>query len=398
MGKNYEAFNKKISFILTYLAPLIVITLSVYIHGVLREYSDIYSITLDRSRGDTIYGIPYKDFKFEYPPFIGFMWGLSSVVTRLIMSFLQSYDPAIIHIYVLFFINAFFYILYVSSIEALIKEFFNITSSSMKYFLSIGSFSMTYYLMYNWDIIALSLAMWSLVYLFRRRYYASSLLLGLSVLSKLFTGIFIISYIYYIHRVEKDKAYHKAPATLLIFIGTILVGFSIFMLLFPKAFQDFVSHHATWYCENCFYILLTDDIWDPLWRSVSQALMIVLPLLVSIHILSREVGNDTYVVMRCSLISIAALISVSYVYSPQMNILITPLFLITGFVDMIIMLVSDFLNMMIMILWFRSDLLSSFLGIQYSDPHFRTSPIQWIAFTRITLLWIVIILLLRRKR
>ncbi|MGC9148301.1 MAG: hypothetical protein ACP5GI_02510 [Sulfolobales archaeon] len=382
--------------ILTYLIPLLVIGSSVYIHGVLREYSDIYSITLDISRGDTVYGIPYRDFRFEYPPFIGFLWAMSSLVTKLVIYISHNYDPVIVHVYVLFFINAFFYILYISAIETLVREY-DINGSFAKILLSIASFSIIYYLMYNWDIVAISLAMWSLVYLFKRRYLVSSFILGLSVLSKIFTGVFVLPYLYYIHKVEGDNARYKAPATLLFFLETVLLGFSLFMLLFPKAFQDFLSHHATWYCENCFYILFVDNIWDPLWRSISQALMLSLPLLVTLYILVKnencEVEEKT---LYASLISLASLISVSYVYSPQMNISITPLFLITGFLETLLLLLSDLLNTLIMIFWFRGELFREYLAIPYSDPHLRTSPIQWMAFTRIILLWIVIALLLRR--
>ena len=392
----YISVNKYASFILTYLIPLLVIGSSVYIHGVLREYSDIYSITLDSSRGDTVYGIPYRDFKFEYPPFIGFLWTISSLVTKLVINIAHNYDPIIIHIYVLFFINAFFYILYVSAIEILVREY-KINGSFTKILLSIASFSMIYYLMYNWDIVAISLAMWSLIYLFRRRYLMSSFILGLSVLSKIFTVVFLIPYLYYIHKIEGSNAKYKAPLMLLFFVETVLIGFSIFMLLFPKSFQDFISHHATWYCENCFYIVFVDNIWDPIWRSISQALMLSLPLLVTLYILvkdeSHEVEKKT---LYASLVSLSSLISVSYVYSPQMNILITPLFLITRFSEILLLLLSDLLNTLIMVFWFRGEVFREYLGISYSDPHLRTSPIQWMAFTRIILLWIVIVLLLRR--
>jgi uncharacterized membrane protein len=392
----YVSVNKYASFILTYLTPLLVIGSSVYIHGVLREYSDIYSITLDSSRGDTIYGIPYRDFKFEYPPFIGFLWTISSLVTKLVINITHNYDPIIVHVYVLFFINAFFYILYVSAIEILVREY-KINGSFTKILLSIASFSMIYYLMYNWDIVAISFAMWSLIYLFRRRYLMSSFILGLSVLSKIFTGIFVIPYLYYIHKVEGSNARYKAPLMLLIFIETVLIGFSVFMLLFPKSFQDFISHHATWYCENCFYIMFVDNIWDPLWRSISQALMLSLPLLVTLYILMKDGSLEAEKkTLYASLVSLSSLISVSYVYSPQMNILITPLFLITRFSEILLLLLSDLLNTLIMVFWFRGEVFREYLGISYSDPHLRTSPIQWMAFTRIILLWIVIALFLRR--
>jgi len=51
---------------------------------------------------------------------------------------------------------------------------------------------------------------------------------------------------------------------------------------------------------------------------------------------------------------------------------------------------------MIMIFWFRTEIFTR-IGLPSADPHVRESPIQWFAFIRIVLLWIVIILYLYRS-
>ena len=378
-----------------YILPLIVVTVSTYIHGVLLEYSDIYSISQDSSRGDTLYGVPYRDFRFEYPPMIGLIWYISSLLTRL----LGGSNPLTIHVYSLFMINAVFYVIYVLAIDELVKRnYFSLSFSNLIF--SIASFSMIYYLMYNWDIVAISLAILSMLLLFQKRYYLSFFVLSLSVLSKIFTIIFVIPYLYYVHEIEKKNKFLIAPTSLLISLETILAGFSLLMLISPGGFQYFISHHSSWYCENCFYIMFTSDIWDPLWRAVSSALMISIPLVLATYILIRynvsSISGIEYKILTSSMISLSALVSVSYVYSPQMNIMLAPIYLILRSKELLLMCISDFLNTLIMILWFRSDAITNLLGLPSSDPHLRTSPIQWIAFARIILLWIVIYLVLKR--
>ncbi|MEM1632881.1 MAG: hypothetical protein QXQ36_01000 [Sulfolobales archaeon] len=355
---------------------------SVYLHGVLMYYSDIYSILLDRSRGDTIYGIPYIDFRFEYPPLVGGLWALSSLITRII----HTEDPVRFHMYMLFTFNALFYVAYVYAISRLLRY---VGGDMLRTILSISSFSMVYYLMYNWDIVAVSLALLSLLYMFRDRYILSSILAALSVLAKVFTAPLFLALLYYSYKKnDLTRGFKALILSLFIVLGVV----SLMLVFIPRIYDYFFVYHSNWYCENCFYILFTDNIWDPGFRILSMVLMLVVPLLVSATIMSFKSPLDTNTkVYTLSFLSIASLISFSYVYSPQMNIMILPLYLVLKGLALIMMIASDFLNMLIMVLWFKTDLFTQYLGIPPSDPHLRTSPIQWISFTRIVLLWIVII-------
>ncbi|MEZ0289664.1 MAG: hypothetical protein ABWJ42_01055 [Sulfolobales archaeon] len=356
------------------------IFLSTFIHGVLLEYSDIYSILLDRSRGDTVYGVPYVDFRFEYPPFVGFLWALSSYLTRII----QTQDPVKTHMYVLFVLNALFYALYVYTVVELSAY---VRSGLVRILLSIASFSMVYYLMYNWDIVAISLALLSLLYLFRERYTISSIILSLSILTKLLTAPLYLSILYYSY---KRGLLKEGVRGIIISLFIILGSISSLMIISPRFYEYFIEYHSNWYCENCFYILFTDNIWDPSLRIVSISLMLLSPLLVTLSIASGDCDRDLYLrSYSIGVLSTALMISFSYVYSPQMNIMIMPLYMILSRRTIPIMLASDLLNTLIMILWFRTDIFTS-LGLSSPSPHFRTSPIQWIAFSRIILLWIVV--------
>ncbi|MCC6062106.1 MAG: hypothetical protein LM581_03980 [Desulfurococcales archaeon] len=390
-----DKFAKHIDpYIITVLIPLFVIFLSVYIHGVLGEYSDILSISLDKSRGkDPLYGIPYIDFRFEYPPVVAGAWGLASILTKI----LYFYDPVKLHMYILFFINGVFYLIYVHAIYDLYNHY--VKSSRLGVILSIASPSMIYYLMYNWDIIATSFAILSYLYFFRGRYKTGGFLLALSVLAKIFTGVLVLSIIYlaYLLRYKDLDIDKKMAETLILFILIILIPTSFVMIYSPNSFEMFLRHHGEWYCENCFYIMFTQDLWDPFLRNLSKTLMIIMPLTVFLIVVSRGYRDDVYKkVLGSGFISLATLISFSYVYSPQMNIMIAPLYMILNIKEIFILLLGDIFNIMIMIFWFRTEIFTK-IGLPSADPHVRESPIQWFAFIRIVLLWIIIISYLYRS-
>jgi hypothetical protein len=98
---------------------------------------------------------------------------------------------------------------------------------------------------------------------------------------------------------------------------------------------------------------------------------------------------------------IPAVISVSYTYTPQMNVMIAPTYLLaSGSLMFGLLALSDFLNMLIMVFLFRPDMLCRILSIHSCPPSVwdPESPVQWIAFSRIVLLWVFLIGITAGKR
>jgi hypothetical protein len=81
-----------------------------------------------------------------------------------------------------------------------------------------------------------------------------------------------------------------------------------------------------------------------------------------------------------------------------MNIMISPLYIVLRGRKPYLLLLQDILNTIIMILWFHESIISGYLGIESRGPWHRESPIQWIAFTRIVLIWLIAILIARELK
>ena len=64
------------------------------------------------------------------------------------------------------------------------------------------------------------------------------------------------------------------------FVSTGVLPFIILYIIAPRGFLDFINHHASWYCENCLYLPIINDIWSPLHRilyfSIAGFLVLVL--------------------------------------------------------------------------------------------------------------------------
>ena len=378
-----------------YLLGLCVFALSFFIHSPrpfgLAEYSDLQSLFFQVfSRSDRWYGgkpetlgIPYVDFKFEYPPVVGVIFFLTSVFSLLITDATGISRPTVFYT-ILGLTSALpAYLLYLKIMKYMSKT---LRSPASRLPFAIAGFGITYYLVYNFDIIAIAFATVSLALLIRGRSTSAGVLLGLSVAAKILTGIILVPSLLYLAR----KELRSAVGYFLAFSLTVLGSFGPVYMFASRGLYDMVKWHATWYCENCFYVLIVKDLGDALWRLVSLLLMMVAPLVVMVMI--RKADATLKLVVR-SLLMIPAAVSLSFVYSPQMNVMIAPSYLLTNTTTMLgILALSDFLNMLIMIFFFRSGTLCSVFGIGTCPPVWgRASPVQWIAFCRIALLWLFIV-------
>jgi hypothetical protein len=244
---------------------------------------------------------------------------------------------------------------------------------------------------YNFDIIAITFAVFSLLLLIRGRVRTAGFLLGLSVASKVIPGVILLPCFLYLAR----KNIRSSTGFLLGFVLTVATVFAPVYTLALKGLDVMmlewhVSQTAVMYCENCFYVMIVSELENPTMRLASQILMVAVPLGV---MLATSHPDKNVTLTRRSLLMVPALVSVSYVYSPQMNVMIAPAYLLAASpLAFGALALSDLLNVLIMVFFFRPEMLCSILRI-WSCPAVwgRESPIQWIAFSRIVLLWVFIV-------
>ncbi|HWQ16279.1 MAG TPA: glycosyltransferase 87 family protein [Sulfolobales archaeon] len=363
---------------------VIVILIGVVIHDplFLGEYTD-YLALYYRSPEKVLSGYPYVDYEFEYTPIIAVFWLAASKIALYLSS--HGYDPFLSMLRSLFAVNIFFYIAYVYLIYRISREW---EIPRILSILSIASPSIVYYLFYNWDIIATFLMILGVFLYARNRVYGSSIALGLGASVK----VMPIYALFSIFITILTRRIGEAVIFALLGFSIAALPFLALLLTYPPGFFYFISYHSGWYCENCFYNLLTDDIYNQSLRTLSIILMLSMPFIYTILSHNRYTQGSGAMSIHTPLMSVALSISFSYVYSPQMNIFLAPLYLLLNNRSRYLLLIQDILNVMIMVLWFHEGVITSMIGIESRGPWFRESPIQWIAFVRIALVWVLAII------
>lgn len=371
------------------LISLAVPSLSVIIHSpaALGQYSDIVSlfqvIYVGGERWFEGYdppGLPYLDYGFEYPPLVALLWALTT--NAALRAAGDLYTASLIHFYLQ---SSLAWASYVAYCLALYRIWLLLGLPPRALYPALISPSMVYFLAYNWDIHAIALALIALYALVRGRPAASGVMVYLAASSKAYPGLILPAMALYAY---KNWGYRAALKLLLAFAGASAATLAALAYLAPEGLAYMVRHHSGWYCENCFWALLTSDIWRGDLKALSSLLVAASPAAV-LALKARGPFGERELV-AASATTIALSISLSYVYSPQMNIMIMPLYLVAAGAAPLLLL-QDTLNTTIMIAWFLNDeLFCQTLGLGCRGPWFRDSPIQWIATLRILLLWAVI--------
>lgn len=232
--------------------------------------------------------IPYVDYVFEYPPVVGLLWFLTTCASftmssKLTLTVSEFFNTASSINYTLqSLILAFFTVLTFHFIRRIALTSDRPLQRSL---LFIVLPSTILYTTYNWDAVASGLAVASLYAFLKRRYSASGTLLGLSVAGKILTGGLLIPLAFYLIRGVKSGG--NQVRDLITFSGSFLISsigpFAILYTLSPKGFTAFITHHMSWYCENCIYALMIPDIFNPLhkylYMLLGSTLLIVIAIL-----------------------------------------------------------------------------------------------------------------------
>ncbi|MEL9940571.1 MAG: hypothetical protein QW348_05865 [Ignisphaera sp.] len=349
--------------------------------------------------------VPYKDYKFEYPPMIALLWYFSTCT-----SFLYTYNfikvprspleyRSIVSEYVTpmhFAIQVSFTIIFASILVLYMLKIAKIINFDYRRLVLLFLLPSTIiYSTYNWDVITATLVVMSLYYLINKRYFVSGSLLGLAVSAKLIpvlAGV-AIGYDLLQKAFAKNSNSHGYNDVAMYLIGlgaTSGIPYAAVATLFSKGFSDFVNHHYSWYCENCIYLPFIQNIYSPLHKILFYALATLFMLLImTINI------EYNWKLFGVAFSSIAVGTVLNYVFSPQMMLMLTPLAIAVLPQRMLtIYAIADSANALIILLFFEDSAirawLSNYISISTSfSPWTIDSPVQWIAFIRNLLLFII---------
>lgn len=367
-------------------------------------YSDFIALynSLYIPSNTSTYIAPYINTSFNYPFMAGFYWGALTWMTYVISGNMTS-STALTTFYILFsFSSSLFYIIAVFLMMSIATVKY--ASSGKRFFLpSILFPSFIVYLNYDYTVIGVLFLALGIYLWIRRRFLLSSLFLSLLLMvipipaSTMLIGI---TYCLLIGRRE-ERAKHFLSGLLMSLLLMLIV-----LMILPYSGTSLSGYLVSMNCKNCLYLLFFRDpdsqYLKAAWLGLIYSITSIL-LLVNL----KDPGDTDTILLDRSLLIFSSTLIFSIVFIPQymLYILIAFPFLLArllgekAFRLLRILLMSDILNALIILLWFkdyeiRSTL--SFLGIplRYS-PWTMDSPIQWIAQTRNVLLVISLLVVYR---
>ena len=384
-----------------YIVTTVMFILSYWIHlpapfGPVSYYSDItylYHVIFGGGgrwfTHPSTYGVPYIDYFLEYPIIVGLCFALASL-PRLFLN-----EPVAL----LVFYHVMTLILYVATVIC-IRECILL---SMRLGLPIYrillfipcTLSFIMYVVYNWDIIASAFMMMSIRLFLEEKYGKSALCLGLAIASKLIPGVLIIPVVLYLSRVRDIVKY------VVIVLATYFTLNLPVMVVNFEGWMRFWNYHLSWYIEGSWLILIF-EYYDPIARLVSKILFAIVMVVLMIYV---HVGK---VIIRCKCSNVASFIEVmflfiagalfsSYVFTPQMSLLLYPLIAITPSIPLTLLYAFDIPNAAIMMFWFTyNEWLEEIFGFEV--PVFtRTSPIALLIILKCFILLVMMIVVIKQR-
>jgi len=294
--------------------------------------------------------VPYRDYKFEYPPVVGLLFYVSTCA-GITFTLPLVYSPEDYHVLVKE-VAAIHYRVHALVLSAALVATAVFTALLLsrwrlglwRAFLLPLLPSTLVYSIYNWDVLAVAFLLASVYYYEKGRYELSGFLAGLSVSTKLLTGVAAIALATALVARGERGFYSFARGFLLAGV----VPFAILYTLWSRGFLEFVSYHSAWYCENCLYMLLVRDVWSPMHKvlaAVSVALVASAVLVIA--------SLSPHRLRELLFVSVAATTVLNYVFSPQMLLLLTPVALLSLRGRLLpAYVLADIINALVIVLFF----------------------------------------------
>ena len=386
--------------------------ISYYIHSPLSGdgtsvYSDIVGLLFSRGivTADRLL-IPYKDYHLEYPPLVALLFILSNLAILLVPKeniFLRAFIGYTVMSIVLY-LHAIGVIIILHKLAKYVERK-NI--HILLYFVLMPSFLI--YTNYNWDLIGIFYALLGLYLFLKNKKILSAVMFGFAAAGKLIPAIIALGPATQLFVEELESLKRKKERTsifayitamtpsvmyLLIVVGVFIAWNAPFMLIdFDGWYSGMIAHHANWYVEDSWLILVFDPF-NPLAKFFSAFTMMFL-LVISLYLLvTANINRERRVIIGGTLCQAVFLFS-TYVYTPQMNLLILPLLALVP-IDYVVVFIFDALNAMIILSWFNFQNIYWLFGIETKyGPLDRISIPQIAAWARCFILFFIIIKIFR---
>jgi len=326
-------------------------------------YSDIPTVFQQRECGGTCLTIPYVNGFVEYPVIVSeFIYSMGAVAKLLPGATMNDYYA----LTVAFLAIPTFLLVRETLIIVEMRGYSD--KRVLTYLIATPSF--LFMLLLNWYVIGVYFATFGLRKFLQGNYKTSGILFGISAASNLVTaapalGLFLAA------KGRRDKATFLVSA--LACCGAINIPF---VLVNPSLWLSFWQFHSNWYIEGSWMLAFLPSS-SPLRQYIFPALLLSLYAVVSWISLKKTKDPVTL-----AWLSTFAFLFSTYVFTPQMNLMLLPFFAITPIVKRYReFLAFDIVNSLFIVLGFSQILLA--FGITYNfDVASYWAPVRWLAIVR----------------
>jgi len=347
-------------------------------------YSDVCSIIIRSGMltSDSLL-IPYRDYEFEYPPIVAYMFIIVNIVLLTIPN--ESVWLRLIIGYtvmsILLYIHAIGIIYVLCKLCGYVRrKNFHI----LLYFVMTPSFLI--YTNYNWDLVGIFYALLGLYLFLRGKKVTSFILFGFAAAGKIIPAIVALAAMaqIYMDRLDECKKKNikittiteaKALLYALSYLAITIIVFVLwnlpFILISPKGwYSGLIQHHAKWYIECSWLVWIELTPFSTVAKSIGVSLVIILITYVVSYLMMFEMSREERVVYGSAALMAGYLFS-TYVFTPQMSLMLLPLVALTP-IDYVLVIIFDSLNAMIILTWFKYEDIYELLGISvkhgFLDP------------------------------
>lgn len=329
-------------------------------------YSDLVTVFQVRECGGSCLTIPYVNGFIEYPVIASiFIYLMGATAAHLPGELMSDY----------YWLSALF--LAVPTF-LLIRELYRISEiiggderRTLRYFVATPSFVVV--LLVSWYVIGVYFAFFGLRKYLQGNFRASGLLLGLSAASNLVTaapgfGLFLAA-----------KTWRDRLTLALVSFGCYAAVNLPFIIVNADLWLSSFEYYSNWYIEGSWMLAFLPSF-SPLRHYIFPVLLLVLlGIITGLALRTKQRQGDPLTFAWIA--TFAALFS-NYVFTPQMNLIILPFFVLIPIVKRYWeFLAFDLINAVFITLGFSQVLLV--FGITYSfDVSTYAAPVRWLAIIR----------------
>lgn len=342
------------------------------------HYSDVTSVFWREGIGRGQHLVPYVSYVFEYPAIVGIMVYLASSCRYFIPGYssenLTQFSTNMVcytlsmHLMLFPFILGSVWLTY-----RLCEGFGGDKQRIWKLFLLTPSFLM--FSVYNWDMVAIFFTLLSALSFLRGRLNLSAISLGFGGSTKIYPLLLLP-----VLTLECKTWSERVRFVLITAVTGLAINLPFITLNFKSWFGTW-TYLAGWGIENSWLIFFFKQL-DQTAHYVALVVMAYLFYKAIMETSTKKYDSANRRIFERWLLADIAWLFGSYIVTPQMALMLLPVYTLIPSIPIHIAYLADALNALIIVLWFTPQL-------NLGNPLSPTSPVQIIAATRqLVWLWI----------